>query len=306
LANAYDPENEARARRAERERLARMALIGGIPNLAITAVAVLSSNSVALLTDLMLSVLDVAAVTVLWLVAWRSLKRSDHDVGYELGKVESLAGLASGVLLTVCFMVVVWTTLPRFTGGGVRVEGAGVSMGIALNVVFAVFNGFVLNRNLRLAAGDPSPLIRAQIRLFTDKLTSNALLIAALLGGVVFGDHAIGRYLDPIAGVLAAVSMAFWAGNVMRNALGELLDAACGEDVQLAVLRALAENFDDYHNLGTIRTRRSGGEVYIDVGLFFAPTTTVAELDALTRRMTDCVRERIRNARLTILPMSAG
>ncbi len=105
------------------------------------------------------------------------------------------------------------------------VAGGGVAAGLVINLIYGLVNIAILRRCLAQRKTDPSPLIRSQVRLFIDKVTSNLLMVAALGGALLFGETQIGPFIDPVASLLVAASMAFWSIQILRGSLRGLIDA---------------------------------------------------------------------------------
>lgn len=297
---------EREQRKRERERTARLALLAAVPNLFAVLLAVLLSNSVSLVADLLLSLLDFATVFVVWWVARLSLLGRGVRLEYGFGKVESLTGGVVGVFMLVSLGIVVALAVARMQTGDTALEGPGVAIGLAANLLSGAINFWLLLRYWRQSKRDESPVVRSQIVLFIDKITSNLVMTLALAGSLLFAHTAVGPYIDPLASLVIAGSMGFWAAQVLRRALAELIDAACGEDVQMPVTQALASHFNDYDGLGKLRTRRAGSEVFIEIELEFEGSRTVAELHRLEQSMAAMILQSVPNARVAILPKLAS
>lgn len=294
------------AKKISRERTARFALLAAIPNLLAVVFAVLLSNSISLVADLLLSLLDFATVLVVWWVAYLALQSRGARLEFGFGKVESLTSAAVGGFMVVSLFVVVALALGRMQGGETELQGSGVIIGILANAVSGAVNLWLLLRYWRQARSDESPVVRSQIVLFIDKLTSNVVMLVALAGALLFSGTAVGPYIDPVASLIIALSMGFWALQILRRALSELLDAACGEEVQMPVTQALAQHFDDYDGIGPLRTRRAGADVFIEIELEFRPERTMAEVERVRSALTAQIRQAVPNARVTLLPRLAG
>src|SRR5687768_14431330 len=111
----------------QRERTARIAVLAALPTLAVTAYAALASNSLTLLADLVLTLLDAAGVLAVWLVARRR--------GNGVANLERLAGAMVGVLMLVSFGVVAGLAALRIGQGGAVVAGGGVAAGLVINLI---------------------------------------------------------------------------------------------------------------------------------------------------------------------------
>lgn len=209
-------------RRSEAERTARIAVLAGLPGLSLVTVAALSANSLALLADLVLSVLDMAVLATAWLVARRrrtSTGAGDGGSARAQARAEHLAGTLAAFCMMLSMSVVVWAALSRIGAGGAEPEGPGVVIGMALNGVYAVINGWILVRWRRRMKAHPSPFVRAQVCLFWDKLSTNLIISMSLALGIGSAGSPLAPYVDPVAGLLIAAATARWATPVIRDSL---------------------------------------------------------------------------------------
>lgn len=208
-------------RRSEAERTARIAVLAGLPGLSLVTVAAMSANSLALLADLVLSVLDMAVLATAWLVARR--RRTSTGAGAGSARAQARAEHLAGTLAAFCMMlsmsVVVWAALSRIGAGGAEPEGPGVIIGMALNGVYALINGWILVRWRRRMKAHPSPFVRAQVCLFWDKLSTNLIISVSLALGIGSAGSPLAYYVDPVAGLLIAAATARWATPVIRDSL---------------------------------------------------------------------------------------
>ena len=67
-----------------------------------------------------------------------------------------------------------------------------------------------------------STLARAQICLFSDKLSSNLLIAASLATAMIWEGTMIARFIDPVAGLLIATMTARWTIPVVRDTVRSL------------------------------------------------------------------------------------
>jgi cation diffusion facilitator family transporter len=291
----------SQAARAKRERLIRLAFLALLPSLAASLVAVLTSSSSALLADLLFTTLDFATVTAIWMVARRALRPPGGRFQFGLGKLESLAGVAAALFMIAATAVIIVSAFHRFQAG-VAPDGTGLLVGLVFNGAYILVNAVILRGFVIQKRSDPSPIVRTQIHLFAQDLLSNVILVIAMVVILVAPDGALGRYADPVASLLAILGMSVLAVRMMKVSLGDLLDAACGEDVQMPVTRALIRHFNDYDQLLAFRTRRAGETALVEIELAFAPETPVDRVEALRARLEACVAEAVENIQVTVIP----
>lgn len=207
----------ARDDRHQIVRTARCALLAAAPGLVLTAIAAASSTSLTIRADLALTFLDTTALISVWVLAERRHRRPGDDSGQARG--ETIAGALVALCMTLSMTIVAVVAVQRIMAGGMAPEGGGVMLGAALNIVYGAVNFWVLSRWRARGSDGASALVRSQICLFSDKLSSNVLIAAALLATLTLGDTPPARFVDPAASLLIAAATARWTIPVMRDTL---------------------------------------------------------------------------------------
>jgi divalent metal cation (Fe/Co/Zn/Cd) transporter len=202
-------------REARPERTARIAVLAGLPGVALTGFAAFSSTALTLKADLLLTVLDMIVLIAAWIVAARSQARRRRSAD----GAQTLLSVLAATSMSASMALVAGIALHRIVAGGVAPEGPGIAFGMALNAVSAAANFWILMRWRGRLSADPCAMSRSQVCLFSDKLTSNLLITLAMAATLLFEDQAAARYIDPAAGLLIALSTLRWSLPVFRDAL---------------------------------------------------------------------------------------
>ena len=123
----------------------------------------------------------------------------------------------------------------------------------------------------------PGPLIDIQWRHERTDVVSSVAVFLALGLVMVFREEAWAVYIDPACGLAYSVFAIGSYVPVVRDSLQDLLDHTLAEDVQIIVMRRLAEHFHGYEAFHGVRSRRAGNRLFIEVTLGFDPAKTVGE-----------------------------
>ncbi|HNP34359.1 MAG TPA: CDF family Co(II)/Ni(II) efflux transporter DmeF [Woeseiaceae bacterium] len=206
-------------------------------------------GSMALLADglHMASHATALGIAVLAYVVARRLA-NDRRFSFGVGKINSLAGFASAVLLLGFAVVMATESVGRL------VSPIDISFDQALIVAFVglVVNGF----SAWLLASTPHDhgeehdhghdhhhdhnLRGAYLHVLADALTS-ILAIVALLAGKLWGAN----WLDPAMGILGALLVANWSIGLIRQSSRVLLDWQADEESTTAVKTAIEQGTTD-------------------------------------------------------------
>ena len=125
------------------------------------------------------------------------------------------------------------------------------------------------------------------------------ILLALVLSKALAG-HGWSLYIDPLASLVIAAFILLSALGIFSSSVNDLLDHALEEESQIIILRELVRFIDEYEQLHGIRTRRSGSQVFIDLFLEFSPSRTVAEIQPVINRLTDCLQTSIPGSRVSV------
>jgi Co/Zn/Cd efflux system component len=196
---------------------ARHALLAAAPGLLLTTIAAASSTSLTIRADLALTFLDMTALVSVWVLAERRHRLPGGTTSHARG--ETIAGALVALCMTLSMTIVAILAVQRIMAGGMAPEGGGVALGAALNIFYGAVNFWVLSRWRARGRDAASALVRSQICLFSDKLSSNVLISAALLATMTLGDTAPARFIDPAASLLIAAATARWTIPIIRDTL---------------------------------------------------------------------------------------
>ncbi len=86
---------------------------------------------------------------------------------------------------------------------------------------------------------------------------------------LLLASYSWAAYIDPVMSVLLSGFILIFAYSILSSSMTDLLDKALDESMQLLIVRALAEFFDEYTQILGVRSRRSGGEIFIELELEF-------------------------------------
>lgn len=201
-------------------RTARLAVLAGTPGLLLTAYAAATSTSLTIRADLSLTLMDMLVLVSVMVVAGGSKKLGMNKRRAALA--ETLVNGLAAVGMCFSMAVVAGVAIQRITVGGVEPHGPGIVLAMSLNGAYAAINFWILRRWKARNNAAASALARAQICLFSDKLSSNLLITASLATALIWEGTIIARFVDPVAGLLIATMTARWTMPVVRDTVRSL------------------------------------------------------------------------------------
>jgi len=276
-------------------RLAIGSVIVGLAVMALKALAWALTGSLALMSDALESLVNVATALAV-IVALRVARRpadSNHPYGHH--KAEFFSAVLEGVLIVIAALFI----LHEAWGGFLAPRGMEAPLlGMTINAAASLINGAWAVLLIRNGRQHRSPALVADgHHLMTDVISSVGVLIGitlALLSGW--------WVLDPILAALVALNI-LWSGwSVIKGSLSGLMDEAVS-DKELAKIRSLIAEAANGHaaiEAHDLRTRHAGPVTFIDFDLVMPGETTVEAAHDLCDRIEAALMEALPDARVTI------
>ncbi|SIT09260.1 cation diffusion facilitator family transporter [Roseivivax lentus] len=274
-------------------RIAAISVLVGIAVLAIKTLAWWVTGSVALLSDALESIVNVATALAA-LIAVRIADRppdADHPYGHH--KAELFSAVIEGVLIILAALFILREAWAAFA------EPRAITApwtGLAINLVASALNGiwaFVLIRQGRALR---SPALAADGRhLLTDIVSSIGVAVgiaaAALTGWL---------WLDPALAAFVALNI-LWAGyHVISGSVGGLMDKAVPEDDLSALRDLISEHAEGAIEAHDLRTRHAGRHTFIEFHLIVPGEMSVHDAHQICDRVEAALREAVPDCTVTI------
>ncbi len=265
----------------------------GIAVLALKFLAWHLTGSVALLSDAIESIVNVAAAFAALIAIWFAAQPADANHQYGHHKAEYISAVIEGALIIVAAIAILHEAYgaflkPRMVDApwnGLAVNGAAT----LLNAIWC----FVL---LRQGRTHRSPALVADGKhLFADVVSSVGVFagvsLAALTGYLI---------LDPILAGLVALNV-LWSGwQLMKESVGGLLDEAIPEEELAKVRNIISANADGAIEAHDIRTRHAGRMTFVDFHLVVKGDMTVTEAHAICDRLERAIKAEMMDALISI------
>ena len=283
----------------ERERGLRVALAACLVDVGLTGIVAFQSNSLIILGDLLKECGDAAAV-VAALLTLRAVGRAQtHKYAYGIGKLENLVSMSIVALMTASALGIAAQAFHHLRH---PVAPHGTLPGIAIFAAYSVIAFGIGLRNRRLLRMQHSPIVASQAALWFSKSAFDGLMGLSLAAALACSGKPWGLYLDPLASLVGVAFMLRSAWGLASESVGDLLDAALEETLQIRILRCLATHFDDYELFHEVRTRRSGSRIYVELFLEFDPDLPMRTVRERIERIRESIREAIPGADVTVSP----
>jgi cation diffusion facilitator family transporter len=273
--------------------LAAGSIAVGLVVLALKYLAYHLTGSVALLSDAIESIVNVATAIAALLAIRFAAQPADANHPYGHHKAEYMSAVLEGVLIIVAALAIFREAYAAYLTP--RIVDAPWN-GLAVNGLATLINAVWCYVLIMQGRRRKSPALVADGRhLFADVVSSVGVFagvaLAALTGYVI---------LDPILAALVGLNV-LWAGwRVMKESVGGLLDEAVPDQDLTRIRAIIAENADGAIEAHDLRTRHAGRMTFVDFHLVVKGTMTVTEAHDICDRLERALKAEIEDALISI------
>ncbi|WP_432797658.1 cation diffusion facilitator family transporter [Poriferisphaera sp. WC338] len=251
------------------------------------------TNSVAVLSDALESIINVVAAAVMLYSIWYSTRPPDETHPYGHGKVEFLAIGFEGWMILFAALTIIWTSIERFfTGITPQRLNLGLGLLFAIGILSAALAVYVIAMGRRLGN---DVLLADGKHLATDVISTFAVLLGLIL------VRATGWYwLDPLIALAVAACILPISWRLLWQSIDGLMDKSDPHD-----LKRITDTLDHEIELNNIvsyhkvRSRHVGAFHWIDMHLQVIDSLTVAESHALASEIEHRIERLFQKANAT-------
>jgi cation diffusion facilitator family transporter len=274
-------------------RLAAGSILVGFAVLGLKVVAWKMTGSVALLSDALESLVNVATAVAALIAIRVAAKPADADHPYGHHKAELLSAILEGVLIILAAVMILkaaWDAyqVPR----ALEAPLSGLLVNGAAGVLNAVWCWVLIRQGRRLR----SPALVADGK----HLLSDVISSAGVLFGVLLAIETGWAVLDPAMAALVALNI-LWSGwKVMSHSVSGLLDEAVPEEVMVKVREAISREGVGAVEAHDLRTRHAGRATFIEFHFVVPGDRTVSEAHEMCDRVEAALKAVVPDCVVTI------
>jgi cation diffusion facilitator family transporter len=241
------------------------------------------SGSVAVLASAVDSVLDMFVSLFNYFAISKSEKPADDEFNYGRGKIEALASVIEGTIITLSGLFLFYQAIAKYIND-TKSSYADLSIIVMIASLFITI-GLVAYLN-KVARETDNMVIKADaLHYKTDVYTNIAVLVS--LVGVYLTDLEI---IDVLVGGTISLYIVYSAYELIREGVLVLLDRALDEETVQKIEDILKneKELNDYHWL---KTRTAGNDIFVDVHLVFDCVMTLMAAHRLSDKIEDNIRK---------------
>ncbi|WP_292896877.1 cation diffusion facilitator family transporter [Nitratireductor sp.] len=275
------------------QRIAMWSIVVALGIFALKLAAWWLTDSVALFSDAMESVVNVVASCVAWYALRIAHTPADDNHPFGHHKAEYFSAVLEGVLIVVAALLIIheaWTVLfdPRLLDAPL--------LGLLVNGLAAVGNGLWAWLLISTGRKARSPAMVADGKhLWTDVVTSAGVILGLVLA-VASGWY----WLDPVMALVVAVNILWHGWHLVGDSVQGLMDVSVEPEELARIERVIADNDEGALEFHDLKTREAGRARFIEFHLVVPSQMTVESAHRICDRIEGALAKAQPGAEVTI------
>lgn len=243
------------------------------------------SGSVAVLASAIDSVLDLIVSAFNYFAISKAEQPADKKFNYGKGKIEALAAVIEGTVITVSGLFIFYTAIKKaiksepleYLSDSIIV----MVISLALTIALVLFLNYVAKKTRSMVVKSDA------LHYKTDVLSNGAILVSLVLIQMTGFE-----LIDSIMGVVISIYIIHSAYEIIRDGVYILLDASLDEEIveKMRYIILDEKEISDFHYL---KTRKSGNTNFVDVHLVFSPGISLMRAHHAGDRIEEKIKELI-------------
>jgi cation diffusion facilitator family transporter len=275
-----------------KKQAALIAVFVGLTVFGVKLLAYFISNSVALLSDALESIVNIAASGLMLFSVYISEKPADdsHDYGHQ--KIEDISSMIEGIFIVIAAVLIVFAAAGRIFEPSELFE---LDLAIGVSILATSLNGglsWFLNRAARRSGS--AALEGDAKHLFSDVISSVGVWV-----GLFIVQLTGWNFMDSILAFAVAALIARMGIGLIIKSSHLLMDASCAKEEEKIkeILLRHKYRFMDFHDL---KTRRQGNQVLGELHLSVDESLSVKDAHDLTDHLEKELQGELPSVTLTI------
>lgn len=250
----------------------RVTLIGSAIDLLLGVLKLVigtTAQSQALIADGIHSLSDLVTDAFVIYAAKHAHREADEDHPYGHGRIETVATVGLGIALIGVAAGLSLDAVKRLFHPDLLLQPGVAAIYVA--TLSIVLKEAIYHYSMRIARKFRSDMLKANAWHSRTDAISSVIVVVGVAGAIAGLD-----YLDAIAAIGVAAMIAKIGWDLGWHALRELIDTGLAAE-RVELIEKTIRNIDGVDALHMLRSRRMGGEAYIDVHIQVPPRLSVSE-----------------------------
>lgn len=262
-------------------------------------IAYLITNSVAIYSDAMESIVNIISAIIALVGLKIALKPPDKEHPYGHTKIEYLVSILEAAFILCAAGSIIWKAFQTFLNPQ-AIER--ISQGLFLLFVAGFTNGVISLIAYRQGKRENSPILIAHAKhIFTDVLTTIGVFLSLIF--VVILDF---KFLDPVIALLIGINILYLGYKLVKDSFNCLMDVSLPQEKVTSIKNIINETIEghpkrsDIYDVHDFKTRRAGRKGFVEFHLTVSGDMSVKHAHDICEEIERKISEKHRDITVTI------
>lgn len=274
-------------------------LLAELPSFIAVLVSAILTRTILIFVDLLDSFGNLLRTAMVTILSKKLSKDLRYEYNYGIGKIEAIASLLCdsivffGLLITIGLSIYSIFFPEKPSDLVIAVVGLKL-INVSFDIAFFV-KQFKIIKIHRSAISETNYAAALAALLF------DSIALISLLTMWIFRNNVIGAYISPVISIFVAIYLIFGCIKRTRQALNEITDKTLPEEQQIKILNILNRFYNNYSQLYSINSQKSGDSIRIDLHISFEKDTRFEEIVKLKKQMQNEFNSQFDNCIINIV-----
>ncbi len=242
-----------------------------------------ASGSIAVLASAIDSLLDTVISIFNFFAIKKSEERANEKFQYGKGKVQAIAGVIEGTIITLSGLYIIYEAISKAIYGK---ETELLNSAIIVMVLSIIFTFFLVRYLLSVAKKTDNIVIKSDALHYKTDLLSNAIILLSLIIVYFTGWNIV----DAIFGLGIGVYIIYSAYEIIQEGVYILLDHSLDKDIITKIEKIIQKEpkVNSYHWL---KTRTDGTNNFVEFHLVLEPDMTLLTAHRISDNIEDKIKK---------------
>jgi cation diffusion facilitator family transporter len=284
----------------KKRRVAALSVASNTTLVVLKIIVGLAIGSISVISEAIHSGVDLLAAFIALGAVIHSGRPADREHPYGHGKIENISGVVEALLIFLAAGWIIFEAIKKLLH---PMPLDATTWGIVVMAGSAFMNIMVSRALFKVGKETESIALQADAwHLRTDVWTSFGVmsgLAIIMVGRLLFPGINI-DWLDPVAACTVALLIVKAAWELTVQSFHDLMDESLPPKEVETVLEVINSMCPDLHGYHALKTRKSGSNRFVEVHVLVDPEMSVEHSHALTDKITDRIRGRLKGTRVMV------
>ena len=259
--------------------LSVLELAAGLPSFILLIISFINTQTTLVLMDAIDSGGNVLRNALIFFISIFLTRDQRFSYNYGIGKIEASSTLVCDFIMVISLFISMGMAVKDFIVP--HAPGDFLIYVVLLKVLYVLADLFMTWREWKLMKASDSLIFKTKFAAGVKNSLFDIVTLLALALMQLFRNARWTWYISPVVTLLLGAYLIWQTIGRIRESLKVLLDKTADEKEQMLIMQSLSTVYDRYEEFREVRSRTSGGVLYVDLELGFNGDTSFSQLQEI-------------------------